>query len=184
MNEEELEALVAKMPMNGDLVFGNVMGLYFVVLLYLQQLPQADRSRFLERFQRETAQLEFEVEGVSQERKEAISRGVEYGLDFTRKALVPSSTVPRDDVSDGKTTRRFSFRINANVTGPLPRGLRQRALGILTRFARKNGSAAVAVVCLLLYLSSSVPLLPSVADARWFLIGFFAFAAFAVVRRR
>ena len=186
MNEKELRDLAAMMPMNGDLVFGTVMGLYGVLMLYLQQLPRADLDRFLERFQREIDHFEFEVEGVPPERRETIDEGVRLGLECARKALIASTTGPGDAASDGNTARvgQLRFRMDAAATVPLPRhgSLLQRALGILTRLSGEGVSAAFATVCLLLYLSPTVPLVPDVPNAQWFLIGFFAFAGLAAIK--
>ena len=186
MSEKELRALAAAMPMNSDLVFGTVMGLYGVLTLYLQQLPRADLDRFLERFSQEIDQLEFEVGGVSPERKETMDQGVRLALEGVRGHLQASTTRPDDAAPDGKTpaARQLRFHMDAIATVPLPpRGsLLMRAIGILTRLSSEGVSAAFATVCLLLYLSTAVPLVPDVPNAPWFLIGFFAFAGLAVLK--
>lgn len=186
LNEKELRALAAAMPMDGDLVFGTVMGLYGVLTLYLLQLPRADLDRFLERFYGEIDNFEFEVEGVPPERRETIDQGVRLGLEGVRKLLQASTTRPDDAAPDDSTptARQFRFRMGAAATVPLPpRGsLLQRAMGILTRLSGESVSAAFATVCLLLYLSPTVPLVPDVPNAQWFLIGFFAFAGLAALK--
>ncbi len=186
MNEEELRALAAAMPMNGDLVFGAVMGLYGVLMLYLQQLPRAELDRFLERFTQEIDQFEVAVEGVPPERKETIDQGVRLGLQSARDVLQAGTPRPEDTAPEGRTptARQLRFHLDATATVPLPASgsLRQRAIGILTRLSKEGASAAFATVCLLLYLSSAVPLLPEVPNAPWFLIGFFAFGGLAALK--
>lgn len=185
-NEEQLRTLAASMPMNGDLVFGTVMGLYGVLMIYLRQLPRSELDNFLEKFSQEIDQWDVEVEGISAERMETVNQGVRLGLVGARKMLEVSTTRPDNAATEDEaaTARHLRFRMDANATVPLPpRGsLRQRAIRILTRLSGQGVSGASAAVCLLLYLSSTVPLVPEIPHVHWFLWGFFAFAGFAALK--